>query len=537
MSPDQAFKAYERFVTSANEVDVSVNTDKTKILQPAGQPSQLTLQKARELDLSVVEGNIKHLGAMVGTDQQGLRDFVQASLKKHDLILEAISHRSCPAQLALQLARVCALPKPNYLMRAMPSYATQEAMSSFDQRLQKAISTRLNLPPLRDSALLTLQQPIRNGGIGFRPMEMAVPAAAWSAYVQSAKDTQPFIIRAAQANRVLPFANDRTSCYNRLVNDGCPATDPNHSDAEPDDDDWHMLPHDPARIVEHYEKTDPNSFRLQRLLTASMEDRVFRRFIDSCNQEDRARLNSCQLKYTGLWLIVPISSPVSCLTDVELSIALRLRMGLSPAPRERMPTVCECGHQSINDHWHAFSCIKLRRLAVTWRHDRLLKLFAGFVRGNCSIHVEQSDPSGKRPDACVHLYLRSILTDVSITHPNAPSIRRNAASAPGRAAEIRATSKTNKYATEARNAGQEFLALVLETYGGYSKSALKLLKNIAMEGSNPLLGCSNPYAMSKSRFLRLASICLQRNNARIVVQWMHRALNSSSSRHFLSISR
>ena len=263
-----------------------------------------------------------------------------------------------------------------------------------------------------------------------------------------------------------------------------------------------------------------------------MEDRVFRRFIESCNQEDRARLNSCQLKYTGLWLIVPISSPVSCLTDVELSIALRLRMGLSPAPRERMPTVCECGHQSINDHWHAFSCIKLRRLAVTWRHDRLLKLFAGFVRGNCSIHVEQSDPSGKRPDACVHLYLRSILTDVSITHPNAPSIRRNAASAPGRAAEIRATSKTNKYATEARNAGQEFLALVLETYGGYSKSALKLLKNIAMEGSNPLLGCSNPYAMSKSRFLRLASICLQRNNARIVVQWMHRALNSSSSRHF-----
>jgi hypothetical protein len=58
------------------------------------------------------------------------------------------------------------------------------------------------------------------------------------------------------------------------------------------------------------------------------------------------------------------------------------------------------------------------------------------------------------------------MTDVSITHPNAPSIRRNAASAPGRAAEIRATSKTNKYATEARNAGQEFLALVLETYGG-----------------------------------------------------------------------
>jgi hypothetical protein len=153
-------------------------------------------------------------------------------------------------------------------------------------------------------------------------MEMAVPAAAWSAYVQSAKDTQPFIIRAAQANRVLPFAND-----------GCPATDPNHSDAEPDHDDWHMLPHDPARIVEHYEKTDPNSFRLQHLLTASMEDRVFRRFIATCNQEDRARLNSNQLKYTGLWLIVPISSPESCLTDVELSIALRLRIsGSAPCP-------------------------------------------------------------------------------------------------------------------------------------------------------------------------------------------------------------
>jgi hypothetical protein len=61
----------------------------------------------------------------------------------------------------------------------------------------------------------------------------------------------------------------------------------------------------------------------------------------------------------------------------------------------------------------------------------------------------------------VSIFTSGLLTDVSITHPNAPSIRRNAASAPGRAAEIRATSKTNKYATEARNAGQEFLALVL----------------------------------------------------------------------------
>jgi hypothetical protein len=284
-----------------------------------------------------------------------------------------------------------------------------------------------------------------------------------------------------------------------------------------------MLPHDPARIVAHYAQADPKVVRLQRILTAAMEDKLLHDFYETCSVEDRARLNSNQLKYTGLWLIVPISSPECCFTDVELSIALRLRMGLPPVPRERIPTVCECGSQIANDLWHALSCVKLCRLSVTRRHDRLLKLFARFVRGSCSISVEQNDPSGKRPDACVQLYLRSILMDVSITHPYAPSLRRTAASAPGRAAEVRATSKVNKYAEETRNASQQFLALVAETYGGYSNggysnSALKLLKIIAMEASNPLLGPSNPYAMSKARFLRLAPTCIQRGNAQIVIQ-------------------
>jgi hypothetical protein len=63
-------------------------------------------------------------------------------------------------------------------MRAMPTYATLEPMADFDLRLQAAISTRLSLPPLHDTAQQSLQQPIRNGGIGFRSMELAVPAAA-----------------------------------------------------------------------------------------------------------------------------------------------------------------------------------------------------------------------------------------------------------------------------------------------------------------------------------------------------------------------
>ena len=526
--PNEVFAAYERYVASAARLGLTVNASKTRVQQFSGEPSAFTRSKAHELHLNIAKGNCKHLGAMIGVDKEEMATFVREQLNKQEPILNAIKSNTCPAQLALQLARVCALPRPNYLMRSMPMYATIGPLEEFDNSLRQAVFSRFNLPqPLPEPALLTLNQPIRNGGIGFRSMSLVVPAAAWSSYVQASEDIMEILHRSElrhdlPENYQLPSVSDKDNCYEMLKNLGCPTTVQENDNAEPDEDEWIILPSHPTRFHLHYVDCDPR-LRVQRLLTAFIEDNILQNYKVSpeCSDLQLARINACSARYTGLWLVVPVSSPEFCLTDSQLAIALRLRLGLSPLPEHLLPSTCLCKKDIAADLWHAMACPKVRRLAVNVRHDKLLRLFARFVKGNSSISVERPDPSGKRPDATVYLHSQSVITDVTVCHPTALSIRRQAATgAPCRVANDRAAQKHNKYRHIAERLGHDFLAMSLETYGGYSSSSLKLLKLIAKEASSPLLGIPNHHAMSKSSFMRLASVCMQRENANIVTQWL-----------------
>jgi hypothetical protein len=329
-----------------------------------------------EHQLEIINGNHKHLGAMVGVNREGLAKFVQDILAAHQPILDAIAHEDCPAQLALMLARVCARPKPNYLicMRAMPLYSTIEAMATFDKKLRKAISVRLNLPLLPEAALLTLQQPIRNGGVGFRSMKMAVPAASWTAALQAAQDIQ---FLAEEAQHTLASVTDRENCFDLLKQAGCPTTSAaaQNEGVEYGDEDWRLLPHAPQHIIQHYAEVD-RKFRLQRLLTGAIEDRTLANFkeTEACTELVNARLKACSMKYSGLWLTTPISNQEYCFTDVELSVALRQRLGLSPLPHAVMPDKCVCGKHVFADLWHAHSCVRTRRRSVVLSATTSLRL-------------------------------------------------------------------------------------------------------------------------------------------------------------------
>ena len=193
--PTQAFEAYDRYCVRAAALGIVVNTTKTKVQCPRGQPDAATAQLALDHHLEVVVGNHECLGAQVGIDEQAKAEWVSRQLDKHRPLLAAIADPRLPAQVALLVGRLCVVPKANYLIRALPPRATADAMRTFDANVAAAVISRNGLPnPLPDKAKFILSQPIRNGGLGFRRMEITAHAAYWSASVQASDLVDPLVL-------------------------------------------------------------------------------------------------------------------------------------------------------------------------------------------------------------------------------------------------------------------------------------------------------------------------------------------------------
>ena len=120
------------------------------------------------------------------------------------------------------------------------------------------------------------------------------------------------------------------------------------------------------------------------------------------------------------------------------------------------------------------------------------------------------------PDAEIHMFYRTVDTDISGVNPHAPSYVNML---PGGAISAREAYKTAMYGTHSHQAGRTFGPFVLDCYGCLAPAALQVLKEIRDE-SLSLLGTSDPFRFSRSSFLAELSHQWQYDNARIVVQWM-----------------
>jgi hypothetical protein len=99
-----------------------------------------------------------------------------------------------------------------------------------------------------------------------------------------------------------------------------------------------------------------------------------------------------------------------------------------------------------SDPSHFFSCTRLRRTAITQRHNQILHLLAKLVRmvGGAT-YIEPDWFDGKRPDLQAYFPDARYLLDVSVTHPSAPSYQRLSAFKILHAAVSREKRKDTKY--------------------------------------------------------------------------------------------
>ena len=174
----------------------------------------------------------------------------------------------------------------------------------------------------------------------------------------------------------------------------------------------------------------------------------------------------------------------------------------------------------VHDQWHALSCVKLRRKAVTTRHDSAAQLLCRFARSNGALaRVEPKDSGSVVPDGEVTLPTKTVLFDVSGTHPAAPSYRSNNARHPGTAISARECTKNNKYLAYATALNARFVPFVIDTYGWLGKPAIKLIKEIADDAFHPRLGLPACTRITSGNFLGLLAVDWIRHNANIIFQW------------------
>jgi hypothetical protein len=226
---------------------------------------------------------------------------------------------------------------------------------------------------------------------------------------------------------------------------------------------------------------------------------------------------------------------VPTFSDLCMSLAFRNRIGLPPI--DEMPAACllcnGCADLRL-DPWHALSCTKLKRTNITIRHDNACNLLCQFARSNdCLAHVVKKDLAHLLPDGEILMAGRAILFDLSGVNPHTPSYRELA---PGEALSARERYKESKYRAHCVSLGCSFSPFAIDSYGCLAPAALRLIKDI-QEESITSFGPPAPFHLTHTAFLARLSSLWQRDNAKIVVQWltMMRAEHLRSHKHTRSV--
>jgi len=257
-------------------------------------------------------------------------------------------------------------------------------------------------------------------------------------------------------------------------------------------------------------------------------------------------LNSDKAKESSLWLRVVPSSKWLELSDRKWQWAAQLRLGMPvPVYEPKAHADGMCAHSALanSNGWHPLTCMTSMGAEITQRHNAVLQRFAHFARllniqpivEPAGLHPEDS----RRPDIQLNLPGATLLGDVTISHPLAKSWLRTASVRGIEAVgDAREASKNTLYADMAEECDMEFSAIVLYTYGGFHKSALRFISRMAA-AVDPATCLTLP-GQWKRELMEQVAIAVQRGNADIMISaaqqqrgrvWLRRRYSAATHRH------
>lgn len=460
---------------------------------------------------------VRSLGSFIGrlTDPTQVLNFLEGRLAPiqelftgiSDLArFEALSAPSPSLQCALLALRYCALATPAYILRTLPPDHTAPFCRQFDDLLTRTLAELLVLPThLTPEASHDIYQPLRLGGLGFRPLLRTRHFAYFAAAVSAAQVTVPLVegeestFLSHTSSSFLPFAAAVHSCLQHFNALGFA---PDNSIIFPTtlETFTHFSAHPP-----------PNG--LQRILTGLFETALDRRYMSHINAFHTARTLSARAPNASAWLnTIPTDSTLT-LNNTQICLAIRHRLGLPPA--DTLPRTCACNASlslRVPDHFQA--CPFLRRRAVTHRHDAVGRTIARLARDSgCLVLLEDHQRVGDWVDFEFFLPSSHIISDLSITNPTNSSILNSSTHQLG-AARARQEAKRRRYSGLAASLGALNLPFIIESHGALGPDASHLLRLFRSNFSTLTNSHTAPQAFFVQSVRRI-SITLQRYNAHI----------------------
>jgi ribonuclease HI len=228
---------------------------------------------------------------------------------------------------------------------------------------------------------------------------------------------------------------------------------------------------------------------LQKLLTNKITIKVLSDLTSSMHpcSADARRLALLRAKGASLWITAPPKKNET-LNHHEYGSSLRLRLGLpltSTSNFEGRRIFCPCTDELVTptlEHSLACGCGKMRDLRKD-RHDAIRDLIFRWLRSH-NLQAEreiplrklQGEPKAKVMDVVLILANQLTWIDVTIVNGNTEGRRASGEKYPADAA---AAAKNKKYADNVANQHAVLLPAGLEALGGFSKSSLDIIDQLA----------------------------------------------------------
>lgn len=448
----------------AEEGGLEINMSKTKLLwlhtdvKAEEGLSESVKEELTSLDIEIVEGAVKLLGACIGTDVSKLQLLATTIIQEHKTFFERLNSSLMPLQDGMLLLRLCGLPRFNYLSRTTLPQILLPAAAIFDKMISDTVTRKYSIPLIPAihnhtnnvivRAHKQLMLPIKMSGLGLRTAKSLIYQAylasviscidndtEWWSENKPTSETNPLLIESYKQiiSQVRKEIRPKETIYCPEINED--GRDPDlitfvnqfniKSLKNPSNNN--------EDIDERLNNNTPKLSKLQRMWGQSYYKQQLSELIQNIKEEedqvskhrDLVRLKLLQhgsINLSHMWLQVIPSESILILSADDYRLALNMRLGLHPYDHlTKCQCVCTKRDAFINDPYHALTCDVTRYKGYHTRHNLILYRLAEFARRvQIFTDIEPTNMSQKKkstPDLILMPTNEVHIVDVTAIHP------------------------------------------------------------------------------------------------------------------------
>ena len=397
-----------------------------------------------------MSGNFEILGAPIG-DPNFTNKAVDSILSEYGNILNLLPdlHHS---QTATLLLRYCfSYCRAVYVMRTVPSSLYLEAAERFDSRIRTCFESILGTS-LNPNPWLQAQLSLSLGGFGLRSVKAHAPGA-FLASVNTNSHISDTTISALK-----PYVDEATEALQRTTG------------------------------------ALPSADKTQNEHSVTIDQKLHKDLTSKSSPTDCKRLSSVVRPHANSWIQAPPSQGLGLyFTDAEFRTACLRWLGEDIT---LSATTClACNSTTSPKASHTLRCRSNGDMIA--RHNGLRDLIHSFASSACLGPIKEKagllgDVPGQRPaDIFIPRLFNGLPTaiDVAVTCPLQERFKNEANPAEKYAEET----KHNKYDNGFNGTQIEFVAAVVETFGGWSEEGERTITEIIRRASKRLITCPAPY--------------------------------------------